>query len=243
METHLIYLAILIASLLGPLALSFDSKVAFYRKWKYVFKAMLLPAAIYILWDVYFTSKGVWSFNPECITGIKIYNLPIEEVLFFFVVPYCCIFIYECIRVYFRNLKRKRKDDTFLKVLAIVLIITGIVFYKKMYTSWTFILAGIFIIIIYANRKFFKHFDATSFIISYSIILIPFLIVNGYLTSIPVVLYNDNENLGLKISTIPFEDVFYGMLLVMMNVAIYEKLKSKRRTKSHPETSSRKLQA
>lgn len=203
---------------------------------------MLLPAAIYIAWDIYFTAKGVWSFNPECITGLKIVNLPIEEVLFFFVVPYCCMFIYECIRVYFRNLKRKRQYDLFLKLLAVALVITGIIFHKKMYTSWTFILTGGFIIFLYANKKYFKHFDATSFVISYSIIVIPFLIVNGYLTSIPVVLYNDNENLGMKISTIPVEDVLYGMLLVMMNVAIYEKIKSKKRTKSHPEVISSKLQ-
>lgn len=203
---------------------------------------MLLPAAIYIVWDIYFTSKGVWSFNPECITGLKIVNLPVEEVLFFFVVPYCCMFIYECIRVYFRNLKRKRQYDLFLKLLAVALVIAGIIFHKKMYTSWTFILTGLFIIFLYANKKYFKHFDATSFVISYSIIVIPFLVVNGYLTSIPVVLYNDNENLGMKISTIPVEDVLYGMLLVMMNVAIYEKIKSKKRTKSHPEPISSKLQ-
>ena len=66
-----------------------------------------------------------------------------------------------------------------------------------------------------------------AFLISYAIVLIPFLIVNGFLTAIPVVLYNDAENLGIRIYTIPFEDAFYGMLLVMMNISIFEKLRSK----------------
>jgi lycopene cyclase domain-containing protein len=80
---------------------------------------------------------------------------------------------------------------------------------------------------IYKFRNYFKSFDALSFLISYAICLIPFLIVNGFLTAIPVVIYNDAENLGIRIYTIPFEDSFYGMLLVMMNIVIFEKVKSR----------------
>ena len=225
MTSHYTYFIILAASLAGPLALSFDKKVGFYKKWKYVFPAMIIPALLYIAWDIYFTSKAVWSFNEKYITGIKISNLPLEEVLFFFIVPYCCVFIYECIRCYFPLLKNNRNADLGLKLLAAVLLITGIIFYDRYYTSWTFILNAVFIAIIYLFRKYFRNFDAISFLLSYSICLIPFLIVNGFLTAMPVVLYNDAENLGRRIYTIPFEDIFYGMLLVLMNITGYEKLK------------------
>lgn len=188
---------------------------------------MIIPALLYIVWDFYFTAKGVWSFNPVYITGIKLYNLPLEEVLFFFIVPYCCVFIYACIRAYFPNLVNKKIADLLLLVLAVGLFVTGIIYAEKYYTSWTFIFTGAFILIIYAVRKFFKSFDAVSFLISYITCLIPFLIVNGFLTAIPVVLYNNAENLGIRIYTIPFEDAFYGMLLVLMNIALYEKFKSK----------------
>lgn len=227
MNTHYTYFIILAASLAGPLLLSFDKKVAFYKKWKYVFPAMIIPALLYIAWDIFFTDKGVWSFNENYITGSKLYNLPIEEVLFFFVVPYCCVFIYECIRCYFPYLKNKPLADIILITLACILLFTGIIFYKNYYTSWTFILTAAFIGIIYWYKNYFKNFDAASFLVAYGIILIPFLIVNGFLTAIPVVLYNNAENLGVRIYTIPFEDVFYGMLLVLMNIAIYEKLKNK----------------
>ena len=75
MNTHYTYFIILAASLAGPLALSFDKKVAFYKNWKYLFPAMVIPALLYIAWDIYFTSKGVWSFNDRYITGIKLVNL------------------------------------------------------------------------------------------------------------------------------------------------------------------------
>jgi lycopene cyclase domain-containing protein len=226
LQNHFTYFIILAASIAGPLALSFDKKVAFYKKWKYVFKAMLLPALFYIAWDSYFTYKGIWSFNAEYNIGFYLYNLPIEEILFFIIVPYCCLFIYECIRCYFPNLKNNSLADLILLSMAIVFLILGILFKQQQYTSWTFILNFIFITVLYLVRKHFKSFDALSFLVSYLICLIPFLLVNGFLTALPVIKYNHAENFNLRIYTIPVEDIFYGMLLILLNVVIYEKLKT-----------------
>jgi lycopene cyclase domain-containing protein len=225
MNTHYTYLVILAASLAGPLLLSFDKKVAFYKRWPQLFPALLFPALIYVAWDIYFTAQGVWHFSEEHILGLKLVNLPVEEVLFFLVVPYCCLFIYECIRTYFPQLRNKKFADLLLLMLAGVLLVAGILLYDRAYTSWTFLGTAVFIVSLYLFRKLFIEFDAVSFLVSFLIILIPFLIVNGFLTSIPVVLYNDAENTGFRIYTIPVEDVCYGMLLVLMNVCIYEKIK------------------
>jgi lycopene cyclase domain-containing protein len=224
MNTHYTYCIILVASIAGPFALSFDKKVAFYKTWKYLFPALIIPAFFYIIWDSYFVAKGVWSFNEKYITGIRILNLPLEEILFFFIVPYCCVFIYACIRTYFPRLGHKKSADYILQLLAAVLLITGLIFYDRYYTSWAFILCALFIFILYGVKQFAVVINAACFLISYAVILVPFLIVNGFLTAIPVVLYNDAENLGIRIYTIPFEDIFYGMLLVLMNIFIYEKV-------------------
>ena len=186
---------------------------------------MLLPAVFYIIWDIYFTSINVWSFNPAYITGIKIGNLPIEEVLFFFIVPYCCMFIYECVRCYFPVIKEHTTSVFVFQIIAIALFITGVIFLKRTYTFYTFIFTSLFILLFFAFRRYFSNFNLTAFLITFLICLFPFLVVNGFLTAIPVVIYNNDENLGLRIYTIPFEDIFYGMLLLMMNIAIYEKLK------------------
>ena len=229
MNHHFTYFLILAAALAAPLSFSFDKKISFRKNWKYLFPAILFPAIFYIIWDIYFTAKGVWSFNENYITGIKLFNLPIEEILFFFVVPYCCAFIYECIRYYFPNLKNKKVADIILKMIAILLLITGIIFYKRSYTSTTFLLTAIFIACIYIFKNWFKNFDAASFLVAYIIILLPFFAVNGLLTAIPIVLYDNTENLGIRIGTIPIEDIFYGMLLILMNISIYEKLKNNSR--------------
>ncbi len=224
MNIHLTYFLILGCTLAGPLLLSFDRKVAFYKKWKRLFPAMVLPAVFYVAWDIYFTSKGVWSFNEAYITGAKLFNLPVEELLFFFVVPYCAVFIYECIRCYFPRVKNKKNGNRVLMVLALVLLSAGIYFSNRHYSSWTFIFNAVFIALLFLFADFFKAFDATAFLLSFVITLLPFLVVNGFLTSIPVVIYNDAENMGIRIFTIPVEDVFYGMLLLLMNISVYEKL-------------------
>jgi lycopene cyclase domain-containing protein len=202
--------------------LSFDKKVAFYKKWKHLFSAMILPAVFYIIWDMVFTKQGVWSFNENYITGIKLYNLPIEEVLFFFVVPYCCVFIYACVRSYFPKIQRTSTGNGILNFIGIVLLVIALFYHDKAYTFFTFFFNGIFIFILSSSKRYFQSFNANAFLVSYLIILIPFLIINGLLTAIPVVLYNDNENLATRIYSIPVEDVFYGMLLIMMNVVGYE---------------------
>lgn len=227
MTQHLTYFYILAGSLILPLLLSFDKKVAFYKKWKYAFPAMIVPAIIYIAWDAYFTNIGVWSFNPEYITGFRILGLPIEEILFFFVVPYSCLFIYECVKCYFPKIRNRKTGRIILQMIAVMLLLAAPFFYNRLYTLFTFVLLGAAIVRVSFFKKTFHYFSGTYFLISYAIILIPFLIVNGLLTRIPIVVYDDAQNLGIRITTIPMEDIFYGMLLIFLNVVIYEGLQDR----------------
>ena len=186
---------------------------------------MLLPALFYIVWDSVFTSINVWYFNkPYVLETTFIHNLPLEEILFFFIVPYCCTFIYECIRSYFPLLQTTKKSEAILFFLGVFLLIFSLFTTQLYYTFYTCIFLAAFIFLFFIFRKYFLSFNSSVFLISYIIILIPFLIVNGFLTSIPVITYNNAENLATRIYTIPVEDIFYGMLLVMMNIVGYEKL-------------------
>jgi lycopene cyclase domain-containing protein len=64
---------------------------------------------------------------------------------------------------------------------------------------------------------------------TYLVLLIPFFIVNGILTGTglpaPVVMYNDEENLAIRLLTIPVEDIVYGFELFLVTVIFFEKLK------------------
>lgn len=222
------YALILLLSGLFPFLLSFDKKVRFYTLFPKLIPAILLPAILFLVWDVWFTGLGVWSFNPVHTGSWKIINLPLEEVLFFVVIPYASLFTYEVVRVWL-GWKLSAKNSFMLSLLlSIVLIISGLIFIDRMYSSVNFLLSGI--LILFLGVIFRKPF-MQDFYPAFLVILIPFLIVNGLLTgtglSEPVVSYNDAENLGIRIVTIPFEDVFYGMSLLLMNTAILEWLRSR----------------
>lgn len=230
MNLHYTYFLILAGALLGPLLLSFDRRVAFYKTWRYLFPAMILPALFYIVWDILFTSIGVWSFNPKYITGVKLINLPVEEVLFFFVVPYCCCFIYACIKNYFPKIRSTRVSDFILVLIGIFVFILALFFRNELYPFYTGMFLMLFIFLLMVFRKYFSSFNSATFLVSFAIIIIPFMIINGFLTALPVVIYNDSENSGVRITTIPVEDIFYGMLLILMNVVLYEKFMQKHYT-------------
>lgn len=235
MNSHYTYFVILAVAIAGPLLLSFDKKVAFYKKWKFLFPAMLLPALFFLVWDEIKTRNGVWSFSEAHTIGNKLFSLPVEEVLFFFIVPYCCVFVYECVRAYFPSVISRKWGSGAFMILGAGFFVIAVFSYGKDYTFYTALFNAAFITLLFLMKEWFKSFDPSSFLISYAVIVIPFLIVNGFLTAIPVVSYNNAENFGFRIfsflpwpmQNIPVEDIFYGMLLILMNVVFYEKLKSR----------------
>lgn len=223
MKPEYTYLWINILTIIFPLIFSFHPRIRFYRKWKYLFPGLIIVAAFFIAWDMLFTHWGVWYFNPSLTTGIKIGNLPLEEVLFFITIPYACVFTYEAVNSVLKPEKFRILAQIIFFLLLTFLIITATLNWERIYTFTTFYLLAIYLLISKLLLKI-KYWNVAIF--SYIILLIPFFIVNGYLTGMfteePVVYYNNYENLGIRMVTIPVEDTFYGLLLFLMNVSFYE---------------------
>ena len=72
-----------------------NKKIAFYKNWPFLLPSILLVALFFICWDEWFTKMGIWGFNPKYIQGIYGGHLPLEEILFFIVIPYNCLFVHE----------------------------------------------------------------------------------------------------------------------------------------------------
>lgn len=207
-----------------PLVLSFDKKVHFYKSWKYIWPGMGITGLFFLFWDVLFTLKGVWSFNPNYTIGITFFGLPLEEVLFFLTVPFACIFIYACLNYYIKWQLDNRLTRIVNSLVAMLGVLGLIFYYDRIYSAITF---GLLLVIILLLQYWFKVSWLNRFYVGYVVALIPFYIVNGILTSIPVVMYNNSQNMGKRVGTIPVEDHFYLMALLLMNIGFFEYFKNR----------------
>ncbi|MCB0686698.1 MAG: lycopene cyclase domain-containing protein [Saprospiraceae bacterium] len=219
------YLIIDLACIALPLIFSFYKERAFYKEWKYFLPVNFIVAILFLLWDSWFTSNGVWGFNEEYLTGIYLGNLPLEEVLFFICIPYACTFTYFALDWLLKEKPFQFAHNFFSGFLWIISVIAIILFHDKSYTFYTALFLFIVVTLTIAVRK-----DISFLLLSYAVILPFFFLSNGILTGSflesPIVWYNNQENLGIRMFTIPLEDTFYGLLLVMCNILGYQLLKN-----------------
>jgi lycopene cyclase domain-containing protein len=224
MNTHYTYLLLDLLSVLFPFLLSFDKKVAFYKLWKYVFPAIIINGAFFVLWDILFTAIGVWGFNPTYITGIYLFNLPIEEVLFFVCAPYSCLFIYEVFNAYLKRDILGVCGKRISVLISVLSLMTCILYYDKTYTI---VNAGICLALVLFGTFIYKFRNLGRFYLTYFVALIPFLICDGLITGLPIVNYNDDENMTIRLFTIPLEDVFYCLSMLLGPVLLMHYFKER----------------
>ena len=92
------YFLVLFFSVIIPFLFTFHPGSGIKNNLPFMFKAITISAIPWLIWDVWATWRGHWGFNPDFILGFKIINLPVEEVAFFFVIPFCSIFVWTLIR-------------------------------------------------------------------------------------------------------------------------------------------------
>lgn len=217
------YLLLNLLTLAGPLARSFEPRIRFWEKWKALFPAMGMTLLFFISWDVLFTHWGVWGFTPDYLVGLDIVNLPVEEWLFFFTVPYACLFIYEVLK----HVVRRDLVGPVAWWIAGGLMASGvlllILFSGRMYTTTVVaVMMGLLALQLFWLRSPWLGRFFLAFVVS----IVPFLIVNGILTGAvtekPIVWYSDGETMGLRLGTIPCEDFIYALDLLLLNTMLFE---------------------
>lgn len=99
------YMWLLLVSAAVPFVLSFYPPLKFYSFIRPLIYSIALIVIIFGSWDVFATFRGHWSFNPDGVWDLRIINLPLEEWLFFVVIPFCCLFTWEALKFLKAKLK------------------------------------------------------------------------------------------------------------------------------------------
>jgi len=224
------YLIIDLLILIPVMLIALKWKFNYYRYIKPLLISILIVGAAYIIWDIIVTELGHWAFNDDYLIDIRFLGLPLEEMLFFVVVPFACIFIFENLNFFLKDSKVPYQPYFYI-ILSIFLIIIGLIFNNQGYTMIVMFSCAIFFLIAILlapeilEAKLFWYYIIFSFI--------PFIIFNFLLTSIPIVLYNPDAIWGGdgwwngRIFTIPIEDFFYNFSMLSFYFLVYIKAKSR----------------
>ncbi|OBI48271.1 lycopene cyclase [Mycobacterium kyorinense] len=79
-----------------------------YRRPQRLVRAVLPVAVIFLIWDEIAVACHIWTYDAAYITGLRIpFQVPIEEVLFFIVIPLCALLTYNAVSTILDWAKRR----------------------------------------------------------------------------------------------------------------------------------------
>nr|ANY58101.1 lycopene cyclase [uncultured bacterium] len=95
----LTYLALLVGCLLVTAPLEIVLRVRVYARWRRLLLAVLPEFLVFVVWVLYAIAQGHWDYSDELTLGLRLPGgIPLEEVLFFLVVPVCSVLALEAVR-------------------------------------------------------------------------------------------------------------------------------------------------
>lgn len=92
------YLLVLGTCLLATLPLELFLRTRVYARPRRLLLTLLPVVAVFLTWDVLAIRAGHWDFDPDQLTGIRLGELPLEELLFFVVIPCCALLSFEAVK-------------------------------------------------------------------------------------------------------------------------------------------------
>lgn len=224
------YILVLFFTVIICFIASFDKRLQFNKHFGAFLKASVLVAIPFIAWDVWFTAKGVWWFNINYTMGLNIAGLPLEEWLFFIFIPFSCIFTYYSIDKFFKMEWLSGFNNLIVFITVIVCSVIALLYYNKIYTIITSLSAILTVVYLHFIAKVDWISKAS---LVFTILMLGFLPVNGILTGTgldtPIVNYNPDDFLGIRILTIPIEDSVYGYTQFLLVLYFFKHFKQSKK--------------
>jgi isorenieratene synthase len=214
------YLAFNFLVLIPVLVLSARKATFFLHRWGAAWTAVAAAALPFLIWDALATGRH-WTFNPRFITGLWLGPLPIEEVLFFFTMPFACLFSWHTLFGAEVDTPRRSLKGVPLAFGALGLLGPWVQATQGLeYTALVLLaLGGGALLDAVAGSRVLER---PGFLKLLGFVVVTTTVFNGYLTARPVVLYDVRYQLGVRLFTIPLEDYGFGVALVLLAGVVYQ---------------------
>jgi lycopene cyclase domain-containing protein len=93
------YAALLAGCLVVTAPLELALRVRVYARWRRFLLAVLPEFVVFVAWVLYAIAQGHWDYSDTRTLGVRLPGgIPVEEVLFFLVVPLCAVLALEAVR-------------------------------------------------------------------------------------------------------------------------------------------------
>lgn len=212
---------------LPVLILSFLTDVKPHRHIRGLLAGYLLVSLPFILWDIWAVSAGHWGFNDRYVTGPYLFNVPVEEYLFFLTVPFALIYVWGVI-------KKFVVDRSMAGIVPLLLFGTAagvsvwmlINYWSNGYTRSAAIATLIAVLVAVVSRIAYTWRFWT-----FQLVLLGlFLVFNSFLTMLPIITYGPDAIIGFRIGDIPIEDFFFNFAFANLFLIVYTTIDQPRLT-------------
>lgn len=212
------YFLVLAATVAVPLVLSLMPWRLRWsgQEWRRLTQVFLLVSLPFVLLDVYSHASGWWAYNPDFVTGFRSMGLPLEEIMFFIVVPFACLYLFSAVARMARS-EQLRRPWHWRLVLGMLIVgaLTLALIEPRERT-----LFDVFVFVLVATVGWIKPPSRVEILWLGAVVLL-FLIVNTILTALPVVTYDATFGSRYRIGTIPFEDVLYNFSFLVLCLGVW----------------------
>lgn len=180
----------------------------------------LFVSTSWLILDAWQHAAGFWGYNPQYVSQIQVLNLPLEEALFFYLIPLATLVLWHAIPVS-RTAVLLGKGVVIGQILLALLML---------FAPWPLPLrSAIDLVLCLVALGLIIRLDLLQRpVLAWTAVTAGcFLVANTYLTALPIVLYNADHMVPWRLGTIPVSDIHYNLAFLWLVLAVYLKTKSR----------------
>lgn len=186
------------------------------QDWLRLLQVFVFVSVPFVLLDVLSHDRGWWAYNSHFITGVRLGGLPLEEIMFFFVIPFACLYLYSAA-------VRAAKDSP-IGLRWLWRVVLGV-----------FTVASMALAVIQPEERTIVDVVLFTVVATVATVRPPtrigalwltvvvglFLVVNTVLTALPIVTYDPVFGSAYRLGTIPLEDVLYNFSFLYLALLVW----------------------